>query len=74
MFIGIISLISLWSNYRYSVDFDLKKTITEESLKRSELVNTKKTLKKLFEEKYKLGATKVEKKAASAYFFQKLRF
>jgi hypothetical protein len=59
---------------RYSVDFDLKKTVTEESVRRSEIVNTRKSVKKLFEEKYKLGAAKVEKKAASAYFFSKLRF
>jgi hypothetical protein len=52
----------------------LKKSVTEDSLRRSEIVNTRKTVKKLFEEKYKLGAAKVEKKAASAYFFSKLRF
>ena len=61
--------------YRYTVDFDLKKTVTEEGLASSERENTRKAVKKIFEEKYKAGAAKNDKKAANAqYFFSKLRF
>ena len=59
---------------RYSVDFDLKKDdikVTPETIK-----DTKKQLKKLFEERYRNQKDpKTDRKAAGAgYFFQKLRF
>jgi len=62
---------------RYSVDFDLKKQIDEFSSMTPEVkTDSKKTIKKLFEEKYKSQqSAKSDKKAAGAsYFFQKLRF
>jgi large subunit ribosomal protein L27e len=59
---------------RYSVDFDLKKEDVKTS--RDAVVDTKKELKKLFEEKFKgQKDPKGDRKAAGAgYFFQKLRF
>ena len=59
---------------RYTVDFDLKKSIDDGSLSADNRVETKKMLKKLFEEKYK-NQNKADKKAAGvSYFFNKLRF
>ena len=59
---------------RYSVDFDLKKEDVKTS--RDAIVDTKKELKKLFEDKFKTQKDpKGDRKAAGAgYFFQKLRF
>ncbi len=60
---------------RYSVDFDLKKTLDENSVSSEARVETKKTLKKLFEEKYKVQTLKTDKKGVGAqYFYSKLRF
>lgn len=61
---------------RYSVDFDLKKTVSEEQIAPNNRVETKKSLKKLFEEKYKTQVAKSgDKKALGVqYFFNKLRF
>jgi len=60
---------------RYTVDFDLKKTLTDEALTPAHIVATRKSVKKLFEEKYKAGSGKTAKQAAgSSYFFSKLRF
>jgi large subunit ribosomal protein L27e len=57
---------------RYSVDMDLKNVVKVGELKETEKkVETKKEIKKVFEEKYLAGS-----KAGSgdAWFFQKLRF
>ena len=60
---------------RYSVDFDLKKSFDENSLVSEARQDTRKSLKKLFEEKYKTQTAKTDKKAAGVqYFFSKLRF
>ena len=60
---------------RYSVDFDLKKTIDDSSLTGDARKETKKNLKKIFEEKYKSQSAKNEKKTLGVnYFFSKLRF
>jgi large subunit ribosomal protein L27e len=57
---------------RYSVDFDFKKAVDESAASR---VDTRKAIKKIFEEKYKNQTAKSEKKAAGVqYFFAKLRF
>lgn len=60
---------------RYSVDMDLKKMIDESEVK-SDAVQVKKDLKKVFEERYiNQKDLKNEKKAAgNAYFFKRLRF
>ena len=59
---------------RYSVDFDLKKEDVKVS--RDAIVDTKKSLKTLFEDRFKKQKDpKTDRKAAGAgYFFQKLRF
>ena len=58
---------------RYSVDFDLKKEDVKTS--RDAIVDTKKELKKLFEEKFKgQKDPKGDRAAGAGYFFQKLRF
>ncbi|RYG99347.1 hypothetical protein EON65_50365 [archaeon] len=60
---------------RYSVDIDLKKVVDESSLSEENRVNTRKAVKKVFEEKYKTQTAKNDKKAAGVqYFFNKLRF
>jgi large subunit ribosomal protein L27e len=61
---------------RYSVDFDLKKLLDDSSLAPGEgRKEAKKTLKKLFEEKYRNQTAKNEKKTLGVgYFFSKLRF
>lgn len=60
---------------RYSVDFDLKKTIDDSSVTGDARKETKKSLKKIFEEKYKNQSAKNEKKTLGVnYFFSKLRF
>eukprot|EP01039_Chlorochromonas_danica_P002958 gene2958-3226_t len=60
---------------RYSVDIDLKKVVDESSLEESKRVDTRKNVKKIFEEKYKTQTAKTDKKAAGVqYFFNKLRF
>lgn len=60
---------------RYTVDFDLKKSIDDNSLTKDNRVETRKALKKLFEEKYKTQTAKTDKKAAGVqYFYSKLRF
>jgi large subunit ribosomal protein L27e len=60
---------------RYSVDIDLKKTVDENSLQEANRVDTRKAVKKIFEEKYRNQASKNDKKAVGvSYFFNKLRF
>lgn len=61
---------------RYSVDFDLKKVIDESALDaKANRIESKKQVKKIFEEKYKSQTAKSDKKAAGVqYFFNKLRF
>jgi large subunit ribosomal protein L27e len=53
----------------------LKKVVDENSITRPAIVDTRKAVKKIFEEKYKNQASKTDKKAAGVnYFFNKLRF
>jgi large subunit ribosomal protein L27e len=61
---------------RYTVDFDLKKAVEETGgVDPAKIKDTRKNLKKIFEDKYKNQSTKGDKKAASTgYFFTKLRF
>ena len=60
---------------RYVVDFDLKKSVDESAVSSENRVETRKMLKKLFEEKYKNQTGKNEKKTGGVqYFFKKLRF
>jgi large subunit ribosomal protein L27e len=61
---------------RYSVDFDLKKQVEETGTDASKIKETRKGVKKLFEERYKTQTSgKTDRKAQGAgYFFQKLRF
>ena len=62
---------------RYTVDFDVKKSIEETGgVDPSKIKDTRKGLKKLFEERYKSQTNaKSDKKAVGAsYFFSKLRF
>mmetsp|Transcript_26065 Transcript_26065/g.34211 ORF Transcript_26065/g.34211 Transcript_26065/m.34211 type:complete len:143 (+) Transcript_26065:138-566(+) len=60
---------------RYSVDMDLKKVVDETAFKEAKL-ETRKTVKKIFEDRYlNQASSKSEKKASGVqYFFQKLRF
>ncbi len=61
--------------FRYSVDIDLKKVVDENSLASDKRVETRKAVKKVFEEKYKTQTAKSDRKAAGVqYFFNKLRF
>ena len=61
--------------YRYSVDIDLKKTVDEASIASDLRAETRKQVKKIFEEKYKTQTAKNDRKAAGVqYFFSKLRF
>ena len=61
---------------RYQVDMDLKKAVDEADLVGDKKVDVKKTLKKIFEDKYlnQKSATSEKKAAGYNYFFQKLRF
>eukprot|EP01036_Dinobryon_divergens_P033006 gene33006-42703_t len=60
---------------RYSVDMELKKVVTEESILPAARKDTKKAVKKLFEEKYRNQPIKTDKKTVGVqYFFNKLRF
>ena len=68
-----ISFYILVSVCRYSVDLDLKK-LADSAVAKETKTETKKSIKKIFEERYK-GQNKTDKKAASVqYFFNKLRF
>jgi large subunit ribosomal protein L27e len=60
---------------RYQVDMDLKKAVDEADLVEKK-VEVKKTLKKIFEDRYlnQKDVTSEKKAAGSTYFFQKLRF
>jgi large subunit ribosomal protein L27e len=60
---------------RYQVDMDLKKAVDEADLVEKK-VEVKKTLKKIFEDRYlnQKDVTSEKKAAGSSYFFQKLRF
>ncbi len=60
---------------RYSVDIDLKKVVDESSIAIATRGETRKAVKKVFEEKYKTQTSKSDRKAAGVqYFFNKLRF
>lgn len=60
---------------RYTVDFDLKKSFDESALANADSrTDSKKKLKKMFEEKYKSQNPKDKKAAGVSYFFNKLRF
>ena len=60
---------------RYTVDFDLKKSFDESALANADSrTDSKKKLKKMFEEKYKTQNPKDKKAAGVSYFFNKLRF
>lgn len=59
---------------RYSVDLDLKK-MADAAVAKETKRDTKKSIKTIFEERYKSQGGKNEKKAAGVqYFFNKLRF
>jgi len=54
---------------------DLKKVVGEESIAPAARADTRKALKKIFEEKYRNQPIKSDKKTAGVqYFFSKLRF
>jgi large subunit ribosomal protein L27e len=62
---------------RYQVDLDLKKAVDETDLVDAERkVEVKKSLKKVFEERYlnQKDVTSEKKALGSSYFYQKLRF
>mmetsp|Transcript_21499 Transcript_21499/g.29562 ORF Transcript_21499/g.29562 Transcript_21499/m.29562 type:complete len:156 (-) Transcript_21499:1360-1827(-) len=60
---------------RYTVDMDLKKVVGEESIAPAARPDTRKAVKKIFEEKYRNQPIKSDKKTAGVqYFFSKLRF
>mmetsp|Transcript_23207 Transcript_23207/g.21096 ORF Transcript_23207/g.21096 Transcript_23207/m.21096 type:complete len:143 (-) Transcript_23207:71-499(-) len=60
---------------RYTVDIELKKLIDENTFVGENRSNTRKEIKKIFEEKYKNQTAKNDKKAAGLqYFYNKLRF
>lgn len=62
---------------RYVADIDLKKVLDDEVLANPESrIESRKTIKKVFEERYlNQAACKSEKKAAGvSFFFKKLRF
>ena len=62
---------------RYVVDMDLKKIVDETELADADRkVDIKKSLKKIFEDRYlnQKSVTSEKKAAGSSYFFQKLRF
>ena len=57
------------------MDIDLKKSVDEESIKAAARGETRKSVKKIFEEKYKNQVSKGDRKTAGVqYFFNKLRF
>ena len=76
MHLILLSLVEFYVNiFRYNADFDLKKVVDESSMSSEARVETRKNVKKLFEEKYRTQTGKNEKKAGGAqYFFKKLRF
>jgi large subunit ribosomal protein L27e len=60
---------------RYSVDIELKKVVDENSISQANIKDTRKTVKTLFQDKYRNQSSKVDKKTAGvSYFFNKLRF
>lgn len=60
---------------RYIVDIELKKLVDENGIAKNNIVETKKAVKKIFEEKYKSQTLKSDRKSVGAsYFFSKLRF
>ena len=61
---------------RYTVDFDLKKAVEETGgIDPAKVKDTRKGLKKIFEDKYKNQTAKNDKKSVGmGYFFTKLRF
>ena len=62
---------------RYQVDMDIKKAVDEADMSNTEKkIETKKGLKKIFEDRYlnQKAVTSEKKAAGSTYFFQKLRF
>jgi len=62
---------------RYQVDMDVKKIVDESVMSNTEKkTETKKALKKVFEDRYlnQKQVTSEKKAAGSSYFFQKLRF
>lgn len=60
---------------RYSVDIDLKKVVDENSISQANITDTRKSVKKLFQEKYTTQSAKTDKKSTGvSYFFNKLRF
>jgi hypothetical protein len=75
MFFVLCWLIMCITSFRYSVDIDLKKTVDENAIAEANRVETRKAVKKIFEEKYKNQGSKADKKAVGVnYFFNKLRF
>ena len=60
---------------RYTVDFDFKKSLDGDSLAKEARPDSRKAVKKVFEEKYKNQQGLSEKKAGGTqFFFKKLRF
>jgi len=60
---------------RYSVDIELKKVVDENSIAQANIKDTRKTVKTLFQEKYRNQSAKSDRKSAGvSYFFNKLRF
>ena len=60
---------------RYSVDIELKKVVDENSIAQANIKDTRKTVKTLFQEKYRTQTNKSDRKSAGvSYFFNKLRF
>jgi len=59
----------------YPTNLPLKNYLQQQQTTTTTQIETKKSLKKLFEEKYKSQTAKSDKKALGVgYFFQKLRF
>jgi hypothetical protein len=70
-----LALTCLLLPHRYTADFDLKKVVGDSSLAKEARIDTRKELKKVFEDKYKNQTGKNEKKASGTqYFFKRLRF
>jgi large subunit ribosomal protein L27e len=60
---------------RYSVDIDLKKVVDESAVAEDKRVETRKAVKKIFEDKYKNQTAKPDRKSVGVqYFFNKLAF
>lgn len=71
----LFELVALICFGRYTADFDLKKVVDEKALSSETRVDTRKNLKKVFEEKYRNQSGKNDKKSGGTqYFFKKLRF